>query len=119
MLPVLKEPEHFHHRPLLEDFASFRRDQWLVALHRHRSPYPHQKVVTRMRAELGRKVLAELSDEFKSANLGKFVAVGLKSKQVLAIANSMNELGKQMQRANLGEPCYIARIGFTSVAHVQ
>ena len=76
-------------------------------------------VLARSRADLGRSIITQLPSDFLTENRGKFVAIGLKSQRVLALADTLPDLGKKVQAEETTENYYVARIGYQFVAKVQ
>lgn len=70
-------------------------------------------------AELGREIVRTLADEFLERNRGRFGVIGVRSRQVLWVANSMPEVAKSLQNQPPNEPYYIVRFGYSSIGTIK
>lgn len=61
--------------------------------------------------ELGKKLVSNLPKEFREKNRGKFIAVGLKSGNVLVIKDSLDELNLELAKHRPKEDYYLEHLG--------
>lgn len=76
-----------------------------------------EPTVVELKAELGRKIVANLPFDFKSRNHGRFVAVTFSGK-TLTVCNTLETLNKEISKMKMNENYYIARIGYNTIAQL-
>jgi len=64
--------------------------------------------------KLGEKLIDNLPSDFKSKNMGKFIAITYDGK-ILAVCDSLLELNEELCCIKPNENYYLARIGHSSI----
>lgn len=68
---------------------------------------------------LGRKLVSKLPAKFREENHGKFIAIGLKSSNILAIKDSLEEMHKELALNRPKEDYYLEHLGFEYVTEFK
>ena len=68
---------------------------------------------------LGRKLVSKLPSKFREENQGKFIAIGLKSGDVIAIKDSLEDMHKELALNRPKEDYYLEHLGFDYVTEFK
>lgn len=65
----------------------------------------------------GKEIISNLSDQFKTKNNGRFIAVTF-TRKVLAVCDTLEALNREVAKKGLTENYYIGRLGYDEIAQI-